>query len=489
LTPLRIGPGADSFIWASGIEDTFVPQTRPGHRALDEYELMGHYRHWREDLALARDLGMAAVRWGIPWYRVEPRPGDFDWRWIDEVLPYIVEELGITPIVDLMHYGCPFWLRREFANPGYPDAVARYAAAFAERYKDLVQWYTPLNEPIVNALMCGLRGQWPPYLRGDRGYVRVMVQLAKGIVKTVRAIQAVDPDAIMVHVEATGLSRAARQDLHTLAADEQRRNYLCFDLITGRVTPEHPLFAWLVRSGATPDDLATLAATAITLDVVGLNFYPQWSTQQLYVDAKGRLAYRTAEHEGSGFGQLIHDYYRRYRAPVMITETSAVGDDVLRLRWLDASLAAVRDLRSRGVPIIGYTWFPMFTMIDWRYRLGTADVEEYRIELGLYTLSGAIFGSRWESTPLVDHMRHAVANAASVVGTLSNPAPLKALAALVEGRRVAHATGFDGAETGMRKREVRREDGRQLIYYTFGETAPASAGDAIDAGSETSHDV
>ena len=40
---------AADFLWAAGIENTFVPQVRPGHRSLDEYELMGHYEHWRED--------------------------------------------------------------------------------------------------------------------------------------------------------------------------------------------------------------------------------------------------------------------------------------------------------------------------------------------------------------------------------------------------------------------------------------------------------
>ena len=165
---MRVGPAASDFIWATGIEDTFVPQTRLGHRALDEYQLMGHYEHWREDLALARDLGVAAVRWGVPWYRVEPLPGEFDWHWTDQVIPYLVEELGITPIIDLMHYGCPFWLRREFVaatttrgpSPPMPPPSPGATAG-------LVRWYTPLNEPIVNALMCGRRGVWPPYLRGE----------------------------------------------------------------------------------------------------------------------------------------------------------------------------------------------------------------------------------------------------------------------------------------------------------------------------------
>src|SRR5215204_6762492 len=153
MTMMSLGPRPEQFIWASGIEDTFVPQTRQGHRALDEYQLMGHYQHWREDLALAKELGVQSLRWGVPWYRVEALPGEFNWQWTDQVIPYMVEELGITPIIDLMHYGCPFWLSQEFANEDYPRAVAAYAAAFAERYKSLVRWYTPLNEPLVNAMM------------------------------------------------------------------------------------------------------------------------------------------------------------------------------------------------------------------------------------------------------------------------------------------------------------------------------------------------
>src|SRR5688572_5149239 len=123
MTNSRSGLTPQNFIWASGIEDTFVPHTKVGHRALDEYELMGHYEHWREDLALFPESDLQMVRWGVPWYRVEPTQGEFDWRWTDQVIPYLVEELRITPIIDLMHYGCPFWLRREFANDNYPRAV------------------------------------------------------------------------------------------------------------------------------------------------------------------------------------------------------------------------------------------------------------------------------------------------------------------------------------------------------------------------------
>jgi len=415
---VTLKPEAENFIWAAGIENTFVPQVRPGHRALDEYELMGHYAHWREDLSLASEVGLQGLRWGIPWYKIEPEPNVFDWRWIDEVLPFLVEDLKITPIIDLMHYGCPLWLQREFANKDYPKYVARYAAEFARRYKGLIKWYTPLNEPIINALMCGMRGLWAPYLRGERGYIKIMMQLAKGIVRTVESIKEIDSDAIMVHVEATGLTRTIREDLIALAREEQQRSYLCYDLISGRLTHDHLLFPWLVRNGASPDDLAELQRNKIALDVIGMNFYPQWSTKQLYLDNRGRVAFRETEHEGNGFSELITDYYKRYRVPIMITETSAVGTDEVRSRWLESSVSMIKNLRAQGIPVIGYTWFPFFTMIDWRYRFSQEPLENFYLELGLYNLNREGKGKRWLETPLVAQMKNLINNPEDSIGQL-----------------------------------------------------------------------
>lgn len=422
---VRLSPRPQDFIWASGIEDTFVPQTRRGHRALDEYELIGHYDHWREDLMLAKDLGVKAIRWGIPWYRVEPERGKFDWSWIDQVIPYIVEDLGITLIADMMHYGTPFWLEREFINPEYPTLVARYAKEFAQRYHHLVKYYTPLNEPLVNALWCGKRGLWPPYLKGDRGYIKLMLPIARGMINTVEAIKSVDPHAIMVQVEATGLTRSDRIELNALAIEDQHRGYLCFDLITGRVTKSHPLYPWLLRNGAMIDELVEFTRRSIKLDVLGLNFYPQWSTQQLYTDPKGRLAYRATEQDGSGFAALIEDYYRRYDAPVIVTETSAFGSEDLRIEWLYSSLAAIKRLRENGIPVYGYTWFPMMTMVDWRYRTSSAPMEQFYIELGMYKLQrGQVNGhGRWERTGIIEHFQKLVRETERTVGVCAYSTP------------------------------------------------------------------
>ena len=66
-----------SFVWATGIEDTFItaPWPKTG-RILDEYELTGHYERWQADLGLMlmdRDpLVLDAVQQAIRATRLGP---------------------------------------------------------------------------------------------------------------------------------------------------------------------------------------------------------------------------------------------------------------------------------------------------------------------------------------------------------------------------------------------------------------------------------
>jgi beta-glucosidase/6-phospho-beta-glucosidase/beta-galactosidase len=227
----------------------------------------------------------------------------------------------------------------------------------------------------------------------------------------------------MVLVEATGLNRTVSDDLRSLAREEEMRGFLCFDLVSGRLDHNHELFSWLVRNGAVPESLVELEQGRCAIDVIGLNFYPQWSTRQLYFDKKGRLAFRETEPEGEGFEELIAKYYERYKVPVMITETSAVGPDEVRERWLESSVAVVKKMRAAGVPIIGYTWFPMFTMIDWRYRFGSDPLENYYLELGLYRLRRDGGTSRWHPSPLVEKYKSYIANPVGSIGEMGQFLP------------------------------------------------------------------
>lgn len=404
------------FVWATGIEDTFVPQSRPGLRALDEYELTQHYRLWKRDFDLVAETGVKAVRWGIPWYRVQPAPNQWEWEWTDRALDYLVSVKGITPILDLMHYGTPLWLDNSFINAGYPAHVAEYARKVAARYKSLVRYYTPLNEPMVNAEYSGRKAEWPPYLSGDDGYVKLTLALAKGIVMTTQAIRAEQPDALTVQVEAFWHTRTPHASLEERAAHNNARQYLCLDLTTGRVGTDYELADYLRLHGTSRADLDWFGSHAVTFDILGVNFYP-WSYGELKQGSNGSVRYVTGNTAGERIAAVIRDAYGRYRLPIMVTETSANWNVAGRARWMDETIAAVRELRIQGVPVIGYTWFPLFSMIEWSYRRGRRPLDEYLIHLGLYDSSFDSKGHlRRRKTPLVERYRRHIANPMPPIG-------------------------------------------------------------------------
>lgn len=371
------------FLWATGIEDTFIPQARPGLRALDEYELTQHYQLWKRDFDLVAETGVKYLRWGIPWYRVQLASNQWDWEWTDKALDYMVNVKRITPILDLMHYGTPLWLDNSFMNSSYPQRVAEYAQKVVARYKSLARYYTPLNEPMVNADMCGNKAEWPPYLSGDDGYVKMTLALAKGIVLATQAIQAEQPNAITVQVEALWHTFTQDESLMAQATHDNARQFLCFDLTTGFVNADYVLKSYLHKHGATDSDLDWFNTNAVTFDIFGANFYP-WSYGELKKRPDGSTQYIAAKTSGAAIALVIRKAYERYRLPIMVTETSANADIAGRALWMDETLDTVRALRREGVPVVGYTWFPLFTMIDWNYRKGRRPLRDYLIHLGLY---------------------------------------------------------------------------------------------------------
>jgi len=415
----------DDFMWAVGIEDTFIgqPHRRTG-RVLDEYQLLDHYGLWRDDLDRLGELGVRFMRYGIPWYRVAPEAGRFDWSWTDQVVPHLVQRVGIEPIVDLMHYGCPIWLEGEFLNPGYPERVAEYAVAFAERYHGLVRYFTPLNEPVVNAFFCGQSGSWPPYLRGPRGYTRVLIALAKGMSATISALRAAVPDAVIVQVEASQRVVADGAGLEHHVERAFLKQFLPTDLVLGRVDAGHPMLGWLLDHRVATSDLDWLREHGQRIDIMGINFYPTMSTARISGEGD-RPRSRNFYGSATDLGVVLSAHYSHFGLPVMITETSDFARVQRRAQWMDDSVAGVRDARERGVPVVGYTWFPVYSHVGWDYRGGRRPLEAYICDMGLWDIRADSDGTfRRHRTPLVDRYAALVAGGNASVGSIASvPAP------------------------------------------------------------------
>jgi len=363
------------FIWAVGIEDTNVGWPLGNSPAgLDEYEATRHYAHWREDLALAASIGATEMRYGFPWYRLNPSPGVWEWSWTDAVVTEAAQ-LGLGLIVDLVHYGTPTWLSGSFTDPDYPEAVAKYAAAVATRYRGRIAGITPLNEPLVTASFVGLRGIWPPHETGQGGWARVVVSLADGIQRSIRAVRDQAAELRIVHVEATHVW-TADADLEGERQLLDHKNFLPTDLVLGRVDPKHPLHAWLVEQGIAIERLAALAANPQVPDVVGLNYYPELSAREL-TRYEGKVVGVTFNAWTDGLASIIRGFAERYDLPVLISETAVEGDDDHRVAWLEAVVALAHDLRAEGVPVTGLVWWPLFDFVDWSWATGDQVIEEF----------------------------------------------------------------------------------------------------------------
>jgi hypothetical protein len=161
----------------------------------------------------------------------------------------------------------------------------------------------------------------------------------------VRAIRAELPEARMVHVEPViqVVPPADRPDL----ADEARHEMeddACFawDVLAGRLHPE---------LGGAPE----------ILDVVGANCY---SFGQMEYRAHGpHMAMGPRDPRIRPLCDMLGDVWSRYGRPMIIGETSGLGDG--RPTWLrdvmEESLAAV----DRGIDLHGVCLFPAVDMPDW----------------------------------------------------------------------------------------------------------------------------
>jgi beta-glucosidase len=65
-----------------------------------------------------------------------------------------------------------------------------------------------------------------------------------------------------------------------------------------------------------------------------------------------------------GIEELIRAFHVSYDKPNFWTETSVSGTVKDRLRWLEDSLGLVYRLWSEGLPLVGYTWWPLSGLLD-----------------------------------------------------------------------------------------------------------------------------
>ena len=363
-------------MFATGIENSCP--TISGGRRVDEMEKCEHYRRWREDLALVRELDLRFLRWGPAMYRTFLAPGRYDWAWVDEVLAEM-ERLGIAPILDLCHFGVPDWIGN-FQNRDLPDYFAEYAGAFAQRHPQIKYW-TPVNEILITTLFSARYGWWNEQLATDQSYVRATLNLCRANVLAMHAILKHVPDAVFIQSESSEYTHPSRPDLIDAAHLFNERRFLPLDLTYARCVCSH-MYRYLIANGMEESEYDFFMQQNYRFRcVMGTDYYV---TNEHILKPDGSIA---PAGEFFGYYVIAKQYYERYGLPLMHTETNIREEDGAS-QWLWKEWNSMLRLRQDGIPIVGFTWYSLTDQMDWNTAL-RKDVR--RVDtVGLYDLQRQI---------------------------------------------------------------------------------------------------
>lgn len=361
-------------LWA-GPECTIV---RLGDGWRDQAQETGH-RARDSDIDLIAGLGIRTVRYPILWESVaREHPGRLDFSWTDRRIEALTAR-GIEVIGGLVHHGSgPAFT--SLLDPGFPAGLADFAARVAARYPQIVKW-TPVNEPLTTARFSALYGHWYPHCRDYPSFLRALVNQCKAIAAAMTAIRAVNPGAELIQTEDLG-KVFSTPPLAYQAAHENERRWLSLDLLAGRVTPQHPLYGYLLDAGIEAAELAGFEGGGAAPDLIGINhyltsdrfldhrlhLYPQHEAggngRHAYVDAE---AVRVASLAGEvGLAPRLREAWERYKIPLAVTEVHHGCTREEQLRWFSEAWTGAARLREEGVDLRAVTLWSLFGNVDWR---------------------------------------------------------------------------------------------------------------------------
>lgn len=364
-----------------------------------------HYRRFRDDVAIMRDLGVKAYRFSISWPRIVPdgdgavNPAGLDFysRLVDALL-----DAGIAPFPTLYHWDLPLALQERFGGwQGRETAHAfgRYAGIVAAALGDRVRHIFTINE-FHSFVEMGHRGIDMVVQGRD-----VRIELAPGLKLERAALATVRHHAVLGHGLAVQAIRAAAPAMqvgpaeniaiaipaiatpeHVAAAEAATRAlnaaYLGV-MLEGRYADSYLEALGADAPGMAPGDLAAISAP---VDFLGLNVF----RPQAYVLADGQGGWRelglASSHPRMDSTWHLVDPEALYwaprladslwgRRPIFITENGCATRDVAapdgsiddcdRVMYLRATMAALNRAIADGADVRGNFFWSAMDNFEW----------------------------------------------------------------------------------------------------------------------------
>jgi beta-glucosidase len=353
-----------------------------------------HYRRFRDDVALMRELGLKAYRFSIAWGRVLPGGTgaahssglDFYERLVDELLA-----AGIQPLATLYHWDLPAALddRGGWLNPEISNWFAEYSRTVFRRLDDRVRLWATINEPWVIADGGYLHGVLAPGHRSPYEAPRASHNLLRAHAASVAAYRAEGRHQIglVVNLEPKHPASQSAEDVAgTQRADAYMNRQYLDATLQGRYPEElEDIFgeAW---PGWSPGEAAALRTP---IDFLGVNYYTRsvtradaesWPVRASAVRQAGATYTETGwEVYPRGLEDTLSWVKQRYgNLPLYVTENGAafpdpaqapasVVEDPLRVAYLREHLRAVKGALEAGCDVRGYFVWSLLDNLEWAH--------------------------------------------------------------------------------------------------------------------------
>ena len=350
------------------------------------------YHRYSDDIALRRELAIAAFRFSVAWPRVipsgrgavNPKGLDFYDRLVDELLGN-----GITPFVTLFHWDTPQPL--EDAG-GWPvretvDAFTEYVAAVADRLGDRVRHWITHNEPWVVSWVGHGWGHHAPGRTSDADALATAHHLLLSHGQAVQILRERSPGAdvgITLNLDFVYAETDDDEDAAAAAWVDGFHNRWFLDPIFRGAYPEDMAETWRdilpeIRDG----DLETIAQP---IDFLGVNNY---TSPLVAADTDGQRSriVRRADVDRTDMGwEIVPGGLRdmllrvsRDYAPkaIYVTENGAAFPDVRghdgsvgdpeRQGYLEGYIGAVAEAVASGAPLRGYFAWSLLDNFEWAW--------------------------------------------------------------------------------------------------------------------------
>lgn len=322
-------------------------------------------------------LGIKTLRFPILWENHEPVENtSIDFSKTRSYLERL-NHCGIEPIAGLVHHGSgPSFTN--LLDEEFPEKLAAYAAKVAREFPE-IKYYTPVNEPLTTARFSGLYGFWYPHHRSDESFLKILLNEIKGIVLSMRAIREINPDAKLIQTEDLGKTYST-PELAYQANFENKRRWLTYDLLCGKVNEEHPLYRYFLNSNISPEELNFFSSNPCVPDVAGFNYYV---TSERFLDERLHLypfnlhggnqwhkyvdteAVRVNHGQDSGITVLLKEAWERLQIPMALTEVHLNCTREEQLRWFQEIYSKCCELKEDGINLTAITAWSLLGAFGW----------------------------------------------------------------------------------------------------------------------------